>query len=111
MFSGIQSALQNPPEVCASYSKVRTFYPIARNFLTRIAKSVVLNRKEYKTMYYSDIAQQQASDKLTIAHTGIGTSNTWHGHPDARLRGSENEGKKMCQVYSQDYRTHPMVGQ
>ena len=60
-----------------------TFQAIAQNVLSKLGQ-VVLSKHTFDSSSIS-------SESNTVEWLGIGTSQIWHGYPDARIRAGTNE--------------------
>lgn len=79
------------------FNEKSTFQAIAQNVLSKLGQ-VVLSKHTYgiadqEKPYQPKLIDSSSisSESNTVEWLGIGTSQTWHGYPDARIRAGTNE--------------------
>ena len=81
-----------PPHNVTLPSKYDVFLSIVKEILIPICRlDEIILEKKYAKFYHST---SPASIGLKVQDTGIGSPDTWHGSPDARVRGSPFVFKK-----------------
>ena len=89
----------DPADISHGSTEATTFINIAENLLAKISQRVTLSKDQYDTLMkrdppyvppdeelLSDTPNVSPCTELAVEYTGIGTLDTWHGTPDARLR-------------------------
>ena len=72
-----------PPKVCYQQENI-AFFEMSKNILVNLTDRVILD-KSYKSL----LGLPSQHSKLFSKSIGCGSHNTWHGSPDARVKGAE----------------------